>query len=500
MSRRSKRVVGKLQDPSPPPSTAGIRRYLHPTAGTLRKKMAPAGDHQAAAQPQRSGKGEQQQRPGPPTPPAPKQKGGSCVQGTLSPLPPRDRKSQQPSTAAAGKERCGLHSPPPHASPPQGSCVTDSAAAPTFVLGAGAATQGSEHLAGKIFDSATGHLNDQGAPSQSLQEGSGSMDSVTTSASPPLNGQCSTPPMSASPTNDFLDLRAQLAAIPTKSDMEGYIQRLELAYKSEIQALTNNVSQLTDQVHRIDGDLAAVTTHQTTQDRAIAQNTQHIHMLFSIAEDHENRNRRNNVRIRGVPETVTTPNILPTIRRFFNDLLGNVEDAAMEIDRAHRTLGPKNPDPNRPRDILCRLHYFTVKELILRRARERGDLFLDGTKIQLLSDLSKMTLDKRRALRPLLDALRDHDYTYSWGYPFQLQVRVEGAMHCVRSPADVPDFCAALGLPAVPVGDWPYTPLPPQRPLQRRRGRSPPPPRDRRWERRPARPDDQANALHEVDD
>lgn len=45
-----------------------------------------------------------------------------------------------------------------------------------------------------------------------------------------------------------------------------------------------------------------------------------------------------------------------------NDLLSAEEEAALEIHRAHRTLGPRSQDPNTPCDILCRIHYFTIKE------------------------------------------------------------------------------------------------------------------------------------------
>lgn len=77
----------------------------------------------------------------------------------------------------------------------------------------------------------------------------------------------------------------------------------------------------------------------------------------------------------------TFANILP---RLFNGLLGAEDNAPIETDRAHRTLGPKSQDPKGLRDILCRIHYFTVKELIMWRARDRGEILLDGYKIQLL--------------------------------------------------------------------------------------------------------------------
>lgn len=120
----------------------------------------------------------------------------------------------------------------------------------------------------------------------------------------------------------------------------------------------------------------------------------------------------------------------------------------------------------------CCIHYFTTKELILRKARDRGDILLDCYRVQLLSDLSK-TLDKHRALRPLLGCLREHEILYSWCHPFQLQVRLEGSLLYVRDLADVPGSCAAMWIPTVLIQDWPYTTLLSQRPPQRRRGHSP---------------------------
>lgn len=118
-------------------------------------------------------------------------------------------------------------------------------------------------------------------------------------------------------------------------------------------------------------------------------------MLFNITEDHEkNCNRRNNLRICGIPESVSTTNPLLMLKRLFNGLLGAEEGAAIEIDRAHRMLGPRSQDPRRSRDILGCIHYFTIKELILHKASE-WDILLDGYKVQLLFKFYLKHLDKR---------------------------------------------------------------------------------------------------------
>lgn len=483
MVRRSQRTKGQQEEQRSQSPAVGIRRYFADAAGAPGGKMAPTERQAAAAR----GAGDALPHSSPPSP------SGSGRHGTavrdMDPSLCRYQGTQLSGEAVAlGGAGAGSSPPssPAHylgSSPGVSPAHNNDSSSLLLPINPSTAAMGNLPCERSFAEATTGLSNAiRSSPSSSpTHEGR----NVSQTA---LSKHVSMLPIPSTQGTDLSDLKLQLAAIPTKLDMEGYIQRLESVYKSEIQALTANLSQVSDRLQRLDGDVAAISTHQVTQDRAIAQNTQHIHMLYAIAEDHENRNRRNNLRIRGIPETVSTTNILPTLKKLFNDLLGEPETSQIEIDRAHRTLGPKSSDPNRPRDILCRLHYFTIKELILRKARDKGDIYLADCKIQLLSDLSKMTLDKRRALRPLLDALREHEITYSWGYPFQLQVRADGNLFCVRTPADVPEFCTALRMPVAHIRDWPYTPLPPQRSQQRRRGRSPPSPQGRPRGDRPERP------------
>lgn len=103
------------------------------------------------------------------------------------------------------------------------------------------------------------------------------------------------------------------------------------------------------------------------------------------------RSRRNNLRLRGIPEATGPEDLVETVTAIFHKLLDS-PPPSLEIDRVHRTLGPKSTDPSRPCDVLCRLHRYAKKEVILRRAWELGDLDFDGANIQILPDLSRATL------------------------------------------------------------------------------------------------------------
>lgn len=55
--------------------------------------------------------------------------------------------------------------------------------------------------------------------------------------------------------------------------------------------------------------------------------------------------------------------------------------------RAHRALRPKK-HTGPPRDIICRLHNFTIKEQIMRAARSKREIQFEGSTIQLYPDLA----------------------------------------------------------------------------------------------------------------
>lgn len=40
----------------------------------------------------------------------------------------------------------------------------------------------------------------------------------------------------------------------------------------------------------------------------------------------------------------------------------------IRIDRIHRSIGSKSSDPRRPKDIVCRLHHYPIKDVVIQKA------------------------------------------------------------------------------------------------------------------------------------
>lgn len=193
--------------------------------------------------------------------------------------------------------------------------------------------------------------------------------------------------------------------------------------------------------------LAAVGTTGKHRDRilhrlenVVISHFSHLIEINRHLEDLDNRGRRNNIRVKGIPESVDTAQIIPALQRVFNSLLERQEDIEIEFVRAHRALRAKCPDTAPPRDIICCLQSSQLKEAIMNKARRNDSIVFNGEIIMLCQDLSQITLRNRRGLRPLLDKLRENDLKYTWCFPFALIFTQAGKQHILRTPADLASY------------------------------------------------------------
>lgn len=239
-----------------------------------------------------------------------------------------------------------------------------------------------------------------------------------------------------------------------KKELAGMFHSLEKSIKKEISAVRSDMTHILTRVEETEQrqdthDLAIKELQDTVTQLASA----HRASLYKL-EDLENRNRRNNIRVRGLPEATGDNDLEPSIRGIFNTILGNSATAPLRFDRVHRALRPRNAKSDQPRDVICRLHYFEDKNAIMMKMRGLPNVDFDGAVITIFPDLSKETLDRRRALKPLLDHLRSDGITYRWGFPACLIATKNGRSHTLRFPEELPTFLQDLNLPSMELPGW----------------------------------------------
>ncbi|CAH2321016.1 Hypothetical predicted protein [Pelobates cultripes] len=212
-------------------------------------------------------------------------------------------------------------------------------------------TKSSKKLKQKTIDS---HLSSQ------QPEHSGDQDGVGPHGSPTHEAE----------GEDSQSYHSSEASIPTtnasvstmldklKSALFSDLQRIAADIRADIQVIGDRTAHLEENTEGI------LTAHNELADAHTALENKVKYLEGKIA-DNEDRDRRNNIRIRGIPENVSPQDLTHYVQKLFKSLIPSMTDADLRLDRTHRLPKPRHLPATIPRDVITRLHYFTVKDQIM---------------------------------------------------------------------------------------------------------------------------------------
>ncbi|XP_013860134.1 uncharacterized protein LOC106515067 [Austrofundulus limnaeus] len=161
--------------------------------------------------------------------------------------------------------------------------------------------------------------------------------------------------------------------------------------------------------------------------------------------DLEARSRRQNIKIIGLPEKIEGGSPREFLMKFIPELLGADHfHTQLEVDRAHR-LGTRLPGDNaRPRAMIARIHYFHVKEMILRLARQQFPLRHKDKSIYIFPDYPAEVIRQRQAFDSVKKRLQDAGARCGVLYPARLRVTIGSTDKTFSSPRDAEVFAETL--------------------------------------------------------
>ncbi|CAH2276168.1 Hypothetical predicted protein [Pelobates cultripes] len=235
----------------------------------------------------------------------------------------------------------------------------------------------------------------------------------------------------------LLDATADIKA-HTATELERHVRAL----KTDIEALSRRTHQAETRL-----TVLAETSSSHSQDLTYLHGK--IATLEEELEDLNNRSRRNNIRVRGLPETVTHEALHSTITDLFGSLLPEASEGDLAMDRVHRALRAPTLNPDTPRDVIAHMHRFPIKEQLLQKARQHPPSYRNRN-LAFFHDLAPSTLKKRRDLRQLTTTLAHYGIKYMWGHPFKSVVRKDDQTFILSSASEMAPFAASLGLELLP--------------------------------------------------
>lgn len=167
--------------------------------------------------------------------------------------------------------------------------------------------------------------------------------------------------------------------------------------------------------------------------------------------DLENRSRRNNLRIIGLPESFT-PAMLPDLcATKIPNALGFPTPCVVE--RAHR-IGPPAENKTSPRPTIVRYLNYADKHMLLQRFRQQKQLQIEGHKLLLFADYSQEVSNKRKAFSRICSTLFHNNIKFTLAYPAILHVTSkDGDRISLHTPVEAEQFLQANNIQLV--GDPP---------------------------------------------
>lgn len=215
----------------------------------------------------------------------------------------------------------------------------------------------------------------------------------------------------------LVSLRSTLHA-----DMLAFTQQ----FKTEVAAVDSRVTHIESKM----GEFTS-----TFNDLVDAHNERddEIHAIKTKLADLEDRSRRNNVKIRGIPELIKPPDL----KEYFTNIMkAALPEAPLEdliIDRIHRLPRPRNIPDHLPRDTIVRIHFYHIKDQFMMIVRRRENLPQELQGLSFYADLSAFTMQQRRQLATITKPLNNHHIQYRWLYPAKLLITKEGKSQVITN-------------------------------------------------------------------
>ncbi len=229
--------------------------------------------------------------------------------------------------------------------------------------------------------------------------------------------------------------------IPALRELQEDIQATNNSVKelrAELEAIATAAKQTRD---RVDSVQAAAREDR----RTVTDLRNQLERLTEKMTDMEDRSRRNNVRLVGLPEGVEGSNAAGFLRVNLSKWIPSLKGSNIEIDQAHRVYdGRKNSDW--PRTLIFRVLRWHDRSEILKGARQAYPVKCTQDNVTLLffPDCSPVTAAKRKSLVPFLRSMTALGLQPFLTYPAVIKLWHGGEQRSFDSLRKAEDFISSL--------------------------------------------------------
>ncbi|CAH2247612.1 Hypothetical predicted protein [Pelobates cultripes] len=193
----------------------------------------------------------------------------------------------------------------------------------------------------------------------------------------------------------------------TEGTLKDLLDKLCRNIAADISAFKEEISGVMARLHETEVTTACHETRLTTLDwelstlwRKQAQ-TQYVAAM-------EDRRRWKNIKVQGLPDNIATAELPHLFRRLLAQLLFAKQAKLMSLYGCYRPPAPPASSTGVHRDIVICFQNSPDKQVFMTAIRNKSPYSFEELQLAFFPDLSRATLDWRRALRPLTLELTKH--------------------------------------------------------------------------------------------
>ncbi|KAI7799108.1 hypothetical protein IRJ41_018413 [Triplophysa rosa] len=228
------------------------------------------------------------------------------------------------------------------------------------------------------------------------------------------------------------------------SKLELILEKIQDVSK-EVQSTNNRVEEAEQRISGLENVATGIESRVTQIEKTIASLTERL-------DDQENRGRRRNLRIIGLPEKTEGQAAVNFMEKWIPDILClKTKNGRVKLERAHRIGAPGSE--RYTRSIIVRFHNFVDRQRVMDAARQLKEVRFEGKRIYFFQDFSAETQRKRRGFDEARKRLRDMGLRYSLTYPAALRITADNSVKVFNSPEKAMAFIDALRCPAADASD-----------------------------------------------
>lgn len=190
--------------------------------------------------------------------------------------------------------------------------------------------------------------------------------------------------------------------------MANTVAHFEEILRSELTAMRNEFASHMSVVQSLCSKMDLLTGEMREQKKVVADHDRRVAALEQQVVDLQDRNRRCNLRLVGLPEGSEKDDPLGFLKRSLPAWLPSLAGKEIEVEQAHRVYTRLSSDRVKPRVFLFKLLRYTDRELILWAARLHAPVKTsDGATLSFFPDFLPATAKRKSAFSPVRKEMRE---------------------------------------------------------------------------------------------